>query len=174
MLNITQKKEVVERLTKQLSGAEITILIDYKGLDVLRMTELRSKLRQAGVQIEVVKNTLLTRASQGSDSALMQDFYKGPNAIVISAEDPVAPARVLVDFAKDNEKLEIKVGVLAGKLLNLEEITQLAKMPSKNELLTKLVYTLNGVPTSFVNVLAGVPRSFVNVLNAIKENKEAA
>ena len=83
-------------------------------------------------------------------------------------------ARVLVDFAKDNEKLEIKVGVLAGKLLKLEEITQLAKMPSKNELLTQLVYTLNGVPTSFVNVLAGVPRSFVNVLNAIKENKEAA
>lgn len=174
MLNITQKKEVVERLTKQLSGAEITILIDYKGLDVLSMTELRSKLRQAGVQIEVVKNTLLTRASQGSDSALMKDFYKGPNAIVISAEDPVAPARVLIDFAKDNEKLEIKVGVLAGKLLNLEEITQLAKMPSKNELLTQLVYTLNGIPTSFVNVLAGVPRSFVNVLNAIKENKEAA
>lgn len=174
MLNITQKKEVVERLTQQLSNAEITILIDYKGLDVLRMTELRSKLRQAGVQIEVVKNTLLTRASQGSDCAIMQDFFKGPNAIVISAEDPVAPARVLVDFAKDNEKLEIKAGVLAGKLLNLEEITQLAKMPSKNELLTKLVYTLNAVPTSFVNVLAGVPRSFVNVLNAIKENKEAA
>ncbi len=174
MLNITQKKEVVERLAQQLANAEITILIDYKGLDVLHMTELRSKLRQAGVQIEVVKNTLLTRAAQGSDCAIMQDFFKGPNAIVISAVDPVAPAKVLVDFAKDNEKLEIRAGVLAGKLLTSEEITQLAKMPSKNELLAKLVYTLNAVPTSFVNVLAGVPRSFVNVLNAIKENKEAA
>ncbi len=174
MLNISQKKEVVDRLSKQLSSAEITILIDYKGLDVLKMTELRAKLRDAGVQIEVVKNTLLIRASEGCDSALMQDLYKGPNAIVISAEDPVAPAKILVDFAKDNDKLEIKAGAFSGKLLSVEEITQLAKMPSKEELLTKLVCTLNAVPTSFVTVLSGVPRAFVNVLNAIKDQKDAA
>ncbi len=174
MLNISQKKELVDRVSKSLSEAEITILIDYKGLDVLAMTELRSKLREAGVQIEVVKNTLLTRASDGCDSALMKDFYKGPNAIVISREDPVAPAKVLVDFAKTNEKLEIKAGALAGKLLSLEDIEKLAKMPSKDELLTKMVCTLNAVPTSFVNVLAGVPRAFVNVLNAVKDEKEAA
>ena len=174
MLNISQKKEIVERLSTQLAGAEITILFDYKGLDVLEMTELRSKLRDAGVQIEIVKNTLLSRAAKGSDSALMKDFYKGPNAIVISAEDPVAPAKILVDFAKTNEKLEIKVGTLGGKLLSVEEITQLAKMPSKEELLTKLVCTLNAVPTSFVTVISGVPRAFVNVLSAIKDQKEAA
>ncbi len=174
MLNISQKKEVVERLSKQLSDAEITILIDYKGLDVLKMTELRAKLRDAGVQIEVVKNTLLSRASEGCDSALMKDLYKGPNAVVISAEDPVAPAKILVDFAKDNDKLEIKAGAFSGKLLSVEEITQLAKMPSKEELLTKLVCTLNAVPTSFVTVLSGVPRAFVNVLSAIKDQKEAA
>jgi large subunit ribosomal protein L10 len=174
LLNISQKKEIVERLSDQLAGAEITILFDYKGLDVLKMTELRAKLRDAGVQIEVVKNTLLTRAAQGSDSALMQDLYKGPNAIVISATDPVAPAKILVDFAKDNDKLEIKAATLAGKLLSVEEITQLAKMPSKEELLTKLVCTLNAVPTSFVTVVSGVPRAFVNVLSAIKDQKEAA
>ncbi len=174
MLNISQKKEIVERLSTQLAGAEITILFDYKGLDVLKMTELRAKLRDAGVQIEVVKNTLLSRAAEGSDSALLKDFYKGPNAIVISATDPVAPAKILVDFAKDNEKLEIKAGTLGGKLLSIEEITQLAKMPSKEELLTKLVCTLNAVPTSFVTVLSGVPRAFVNVLSAIKDQKEAA
>ena len=174
MLNISQKKEIVERLSTQLAGAEITILFDYKGLDVLEMTELRSKLRDAGVQIEIVKNTLLSRAAEGSDSALMKDFYKGPNAIVISAEDPVAPAKILVDFAKTNEKLEIKVGTLGGKLLSVEEITQLAKMPSKEELLTKLVCTLNAVPTSFVTVISAVPRAFVNVLSAIKDQKEAA
>jgi large subunit ribosomal protein L10 len=174
LLNISEKKEIVERLSTELASAEITILFDYKGLDVLKMTELRAKLRDAGVQIEVVKNTLLTRAAEGSDSALMQDLYKGPNAIVISADDPVAPAKILVDFAKDNEKLEIKAGTLAGKLLSVEEIAQLAKMPSKQELLTKLVCTLNAVPTSFVTVISGVPRAFVNVLSAIKDQKEAA
>ncbi|MCP3875705.1 MAG: 50S ribosomal protein L10 [Desulfobacteraceae bacterium] len=174
MLNITQKKEQVERLAKEFSESEITILVDYKGLDVLKMTDLRSQLRNEGVRMEVVKNTLLERASEGTDAALMKDFYKGPNAIVFSKDDPVAPARILANFAKDNDKLEIKAGALSGQLLTLEAIKHLAKMPSKEELLTKLVYTLNAVPTSFVNVLSGVPRSFVNVLNAIKDQKEAA
>ena len=174
MLNISQKKEQVERLAKELSESEIAILVDYKGLDVLKITELRAQLRNEGVRMEVVKNTLLVRASQGTDAALMKEFYKGPNAIVLSFDDPVAPARILVDFAKNNEKLEIKAAALSGKLLAVEEIRQLAKMPSRDELLAKLVYTLNAVPTSFVNVLSGVPRSFVNVLNAIADQKEAA
>ena len=174
MLNISQKKELVERLAKEVSESEISILIDYKGLDVLKMTDLRSQLRNEGVRIEVVKNSLMKRAAEGTDAALMEDFYKGPNAIILSKDDPVAPARILVDFSKSNEKLEIKTGTFSGKLLNLEEIKQLATMPSKQELLGKLVYTLNAVPTSFVNVLSGVPRSFVNVLNAIKDQKEAA
>ncbi len=174
MLNISQKKELVERLAKDFSESEISILVDYKGLDVSSITSLRAKLREAGVQMEVVKNTLLVRASEGTDAALMKDLYKGPNAIVLSKDDPVAPAKILVDFAKDNAKLEIKAGTLSGKLLDEESIKQLAKMPSREELLGKLVYTLNAVPTSFVNVLAGVPRSFVNVLNAVKDQKEAA
>lgn len=174
MLNISQKKELVERLAKDFSESEISILVDYKGLDVSSITSLRAKLREAGVQMEVVKNTLLVRASEGTDAALMKDLYKGPNAIVLSKDDPVAPAKILVDFAKDNAKLEIKAGTLSGKLLDEESIKQLAKMPSREELLGKLVYTLNAVPTSFVNVLASVPRSFVNVLNAVKDQKEAA
>lgn len=174
MLNISQKKEQVERLAKDFSESEIVILVDYKGLDVLKMTDLRAQLRNEGVQMEVVKNTLLIRASEDTDAALMKDFYKGPNAIVLSKDDPVAPARILAKFAKDNEKLEIKAGALSGKLLSPEEIDQLAKMPSREELLTKLVCTLNAVPTSLVTLLSGVPRAFVNVLNAIKDQKEAA
>ncbi len=174
MLNISQKKEQVERLAKDFSESEISILVDYKGLDVLKMTDLRAQLRNEGVQIEVVKNTLLTRASEDTDAALLKELFKGPNAIVISKDDPVAPARILVKFAKENEKLEIKGGALSGKLLSVEEIAQLAKMPSREELLGKLVSTLNAVPTSFVTVLSGVPRSFVNVLNAIKDQKDAA
>lgn len=174
MLNISQKKELVEKVAKRLADAEISILVDYKGLDVQAVTDVRAKLREAGVEMEVVKNTLLNLASKGTDSELMADFYKGPNAIVTSATDPVAPAKILVDFAKDNEKLEIKAAALSGKLLSPEDIKQLAKMPSKEELLAQLVYTLNAVPTSFVNVLAGVPRAFVNVLSAIKDQQEAA
>lgn len=174
MLNISQKKEVVERLVKEFKESEISILVDYKGLNVLKMTELRAQLRKEGIQIEVIKNSLMARASEGTDAALMKDFFKGPNALVLSKKDPVAPAKILINFAKDNEKLEIKAGALSGKLLSPEEIKQLAKLPSREELLGKLVYTLNAVPTSFVNVLSGVPRAFVNVLNAIKDQKEAA
>jgi large subunit ribosomal protein L10 len=174
LLNISQKKEQVERLSKEISESEIAILVDYKGLNVLQLTQLRSKLRAADVQMEVVKNTLLRLSVEGTDSSVLKDLFKGPSAIVLSKKDPVAPAKILVDFAKDNEKLEIKAAALAGKLLSVEEIAQLAKMPSKEELLGKLVCTLNAVPTSFVNVLAGVPRAFVNVLNAVKDQKEAA
>ncbi|MDD9303681.1 MAG: 50S ribosomal protein L10 [Desulfobacter sp.] len=174
MLNISQKKELVERLVKQLGTAEITVLVDYKGLTVLQVTELRAKLRDAGVQMEVVKNTLMRLASKGTDSEVLTDLYTGPNAIIISQDDPVAPAKILVEFAKDNGKLEIKGAALAGKLLNEEEIKQLAKMPSKEDLLAQLVYTLNAVPTNLVNVLSGVPRAFVNVLNAVKDQKDAA
>ncbi|MCP4669975.1 MAG: 50S ribosomal protein L10 [Desulfobacula sp.] len=174
MLSISQKKQLVQRLAKDLSESEISILVDYKGLDVLKMTDLRSQLRAEGVQAEVVKNTLMNRASEGTDAALMKDFFKGPNAIVLSKDDPVAPAKILVNFAKDNDKLEIKAGAFAGRLLDIQELKQLAKMPSREELLGTVVYTINAVPTSLVNVLAGVPRAFLNVLNAIKEQKEAA
>lgn len=174
MLDISQKKEQVERLAKEFSETQISVLVDYKGLDVLKLTELRAQLRNEGVTMEVVKNTLLKRAAKDTDAALMEDFYKGPNAIVLSKDDPVAPARILVNFVKDNEKLEIKAGAFAGKLLSVADIEQLAKMPSREELLGKLVRTLNAVPTSFVTVLSGVPRSFVNVLSAIKDQKDAA
>ncbi|HKJ97548.1 MAG TPA: 50S ribosomal protein L10 [Desulfotignum sp.] len=174
MLNISQKKELVERLAKQLAAAQISILVDYKGINVQKMTDLRASLREAGVQMEVVKNTILNLASQNTDCALMQEYFTGPSAIVLSDTDPVAPAKILVDFAKDNEKLEIKAAAFNGRLMGVDQIKELAKMPSREELLGKLVYTLNAVPTSFVNVLAGVPRGFVNVLNGIKDQKDAA
>lgn len=174
MLNLSQKKELVARLATQLAEAQITILIDYKGLDVQTITRLRYELRQSEATMEVVKNTMLNLASRDTDAAMLADFYKGPTAIVTSSTDPVAPCKILIDFAKDNEKLEIKSAVFGGGLLDLEEIKALAKMPSKEELLARLVYTLNAVPTSFVNVLAGVPRGLVNALNGIKEQKEAA
>jgi large subunit ribosomal protein L10 len=105
---------------------------------------------------------------------LIKDYFKGPSAVAISYEDPVAPAKVLTQFAKDNNKLEIKVGVLNGKVLDAQSIKALASLPSREVLLAQLLSTLNAVPTSFVRVLAEVPRSLLNVLTAIKDQKEAA
>ena len=174
MLNISQKKELVENLAKDLADAEFSLLVDYKGLTVSQVTELRAKLREAGAQMSVVKNTLMRLAAKGTDSEVLIDLFKGPNAIIISKDDPVAPAKVISDFLKTNEKIQLKGASLGGKFLSEEDVTQLAKMPSKEELLAKLVYTLNAVPTNLVNVLAGVPRNFLNVLNAVKDQKNAA
>jgi len=174
MLNISQKKELVENLAKELADAEISFLVDYKGLTVSQVTELRAKLRDAGAQMAVVKNTLMRLAVKETGSEVLTDLFKGPNAIIISKDDPVAPAKVISDFLKTNEKIQLKGAALGGKLLSEEDVMQLAKMPSKEELLAKLVYTLNAVPTNLVNVLAGVPRSFLNVLNAVKDQKDAA
>ena len=174
MLNIFQKKELVEKLAKELTDVEISFLVDYKGLTVSQVTELRAKLREAGAQMAVVKNTLMRLAAKGTSSEVLIDLFKGPNAIIISKDDPVAPAKVISDFLKTNEKMQLKGAAFGGKLLSEEDVAQLAKMPSKEELLAKLVYTLNAVPTNLVNVLAGVPRSFLNVLNAVKDQKDAA
>lgn len=174
MLNLPQKKELVKRLNREFSEAAVAILVDYKGLDVENITKLRAEIRQQGACMEVVKNTLLRRACEGTDAALMEAYYQGPNAIVISKDDPVAPAKVLVDFIKENENLEIKAGTFNGQLVGVEKIQQLAKMPSREELLGQLASTLNQVPTSFVRVLNEVPRSLVTVLDAIRETKEAA
>jgi len=174
MLNISQKKELVENLASSLGEAEIAILVDYKGLTVSQVTELRANLREAGAQMAVVKNTLMRLAAKGTGSEVLVDLFKGPNAIIISKNDPVAPAKVVSEFLKTNEKLQLKGAALDGKFLSEEDVKQLAKMPSKEELLGKFVCTLNAVPTNFVNVLAGVPRSFLNVLNAVKDQKDAA
>jgi large subunit ribosomal protein L10 len=174
LLNLTTKKEFVEALHARLSDVEIALIVDYKGLDVEALTNLRNELRKEGAQLEVVKNTLLSMASEGTSVSVIKEFLKGPNAIVTSTEDPVAPAKVLTNFAKDNEKLEIKIGAMNGQLLEIEEIKALAKMPPKEILLGQLLSVMNAVPTSMVRVLSGVPRSFLNVLNAIGEEKEAA
>ena len=138
------------------------------------INDLRRKLREANVEYQVVKNSLLVRASEDTEVASIKDHFKGPSAVAISYDDPVAPAKVLTEFAKDNKKLEIKVGVLNGKVLDVQAIKALASLPSREVLLAQFLATLNAVPGSFVRTLAEIPRSFVNVLTAIKDQKEAA
>jgi large subunit ribosomal protein L10 len=173
-VKIEDKKQIVEDLKGKFASTQVVIVTDYKGLNVAQMTELRRKLSEANVEYQVVKNTLLTRASKDTDAELLADVFKGPSAIALSFDDPVAPAKVLTQFAKENDKLEIKAGVMSGKLMDLDEIIALSKLPSREELLAKVLSVMNAVPTGFVQALADVPRRMVNVLNAIKEQKEAA
>jgi len=173
-LKLEAKQKITEDLHERLAKSVIIVLTDYKGLDVTSINDLRRKLRESNIEYQVVKNTLLVRAAEDTEVAVLKDHFKGPSAVAISYDDPVAPAKVLTQFAKDNKELEIKVGVLNGKVLDAQAIKALATLPSREVLLAQFLSALNAVPTSFVTVLAEVPRSMLNVLTAIKDQKEAA
>jgi large subunit ribosomal protein L10 len=173
-LRIEEKQQIAEDLRDRLSKSAIIVLTDYKGLDVAAMNDLRRRLRAEEIEYQVVKNTLLIRAAEDNDIALIKDYFKGPSAIALSYDDPIAPAKVLSEFAKENNKLEIKAGVMNGQVLDANAIKTLAKLPSREVLLGQLLSALNAIPTSFVRTIAEVPRSLVSVLAAIRDQKEAA
>lgn len=174
MMNLSKKKEIADAMNKKFSKAEIVIVTDYKGLDVVTMNDLRRKLRAENVEYRVVKNSLLVKASEGTDAGMIKEFFKGPSAVALSYENPVAPAKVLTDFAKANDKLEIKAGAMNGRMLDINAIKTLSALPSHEILLGQLLSVMNAVPTSLVRALSDMPRQLLNVLNAIKEQKEAA
>lgn len=168
-----EKEELVKVLNEKFSKAKALVLTDYRGLDTSAMNALRVKLREASVEYRVVKNTLMSRASDGTDVALLKEHFAGPSAVALSYEDPVAPANVLVKFSKEHADLEVKAGVLEGKVIDLEGIKRLAELPSREALLSQLLSVFNGPARSFVTVLSGVPRNLLGVLNAIKAEKES-
>ncbi len=171
-MKLDEKKRIVEELSDKFARSKVTIVTDYKGLNVAAMNSLRKKLREVDVEYRVVKNSLLTRAAEGNDVSLIRDSFVGPSAVALSYEDPVAPAKALTEFAKENKKLEIKAGVMGGKLLDAEAIKALSALPSREALLGQLLSVMNGVPTNFVRVLNAIPQQMVNVLVAIKDQKE--
>ncbi len=173
-MQLAQKQQIAEDLRHRLTKSAIVVVTDYKGLDVAAMNALRRKLREENIEFQVVKNTLLARAAKDTDVDVIRDFFKGPSAVALSYDDPVAPAKVLTQFAKENEHLEIKVGVMNGKLLDTTQIKALAKLPSREVLLSQLLSALNAVPTSFVRTIAEIPRQLLNVLSAVRDQKEAA
>jgi large subunit ribosomal protein L10 len=169
---LERKQQIAQELHGCFERAKVVILTDYKGLNVGAMTELRRRLKQAGIEYRVVKNSLLERASADTPAAAIKDAFKGPSAIALSYDDPVAPAKVLSQFAKENDKLKIRLGVLSGKVIGEADIKSLADLPPREVLLAQLLGVLNAVPTSFVRALSAVPGGMVNVLNAIKEQRE--
>ncbi|KPA10782.1 50S ribosomal protein L10 [Candidatus Magnetomorum sp. HK-1] len=171
-MNLEKKQRIVEDIHKRFQEAEIVITTDYKGLDVEELTDLRRQLREASIEYQVVKNTLLSRASENTDISVLKDYFKGPCAIAISYDDPVAPAKILNKFSETHPKLELKVGAMSGNILSLDELKALSKLPSREQLLSQLLSCMNAVPGNFVRTLAAVPGGFVNVLQGIKDKKE--
>lgn len=165
------KEQVVAELSLKLKETKLAVLAKYSGLNVSQITELRNGLREAGSELRVVKNNLLRLAAKDTDFHLLDDHLKGPLALIMNYGDVIEPTKVLIAFAKKNANLEIRAGVLSGKLLDKEQISVLAELPSREILLSKLLSVMVGVQTQFVNVLSAVPRGFVQVLEAYRLEK---
>ncbi len=166
-----KKEELVGELHEKFSNAEATFLMEYSGITVGNMTKLRRELRDASVDFKVVRNTLAKRALDGTKLEAIKDQFVGPVAVAFSNKDAALAAKTLTAFAKDEPKLNFKLGTLGEKVLEMSEIKNLSTLPSREELLGKLVGTLNGVPTSLVGVLAAVPRQLLYTLRAIEGTK---
>lgn len=173
-MRIDKKKEIVKDLHEKFARSKVVIITDYKGLDVSTINDLRRRLRAHEIEYKVVKNSLLIRAAEETDVALIKDRFKGPSAVALSYDDPIAPAKVLTKFLDEYSQLEIKSGVMDGKVLDLAAIKKISTLPSREELLGQFLSAANGVATSFVRVLNAIPVQLLNVLQAIKEQKEAA
>lgn len=166
-----EKGKIIEEIRTSLNGSKVALVTHYRGLTVAELTDLRRKMRAAGAEYRVVKNTLAKRATQGTPYTALDGFLSGPSGLATS-QDPVAPAKVLAEFAKANPKLVLVGGVLDGNKITPEGIQELAKLPSREVLLSQLMGVMNGPIRGFVTVLNQIPASFVRVLEQIRQQKE--
>ena len=166
MAKVELKKPIVDEISANIKDAQSIVLVDYRGLTVEQDTKLRRNLREAGITYKVYKNTMMNFAFKGTDFESLAPYLEGPSAIAISTTDATAPARVLSNFAKEADKLEIKAGVVEGTMYDAAGIAQIAKIPSRDELLSKLLGSIQSPITNFARVMqqladkggaAGVP-----------------
>ena len=171
-MNKLQKQQRVDRLREEIANAQGLVLASYKGLSAEETQKLRADVRKAGASLRVVKNTLARLSLAGSDMEVICDQLVGPSMIAFS-EDPVAPAKALVEFAKESEDcVVVKAGVLNGKLLSEQEIVALSKLPSIDEMRAKLLGTFNAPAQTFVRMLNAPAQSFATVLKARMDKLE--
>jgi large subunit ribosomal protein L10 len=161
-----KKIQEVEEITELLKGSSLTILTHYRGLSVTAMQDFRKNLRESGASFRVVKNTLTGIAADNAEMSEIREFLEGPTAIVTSGEDPVGPAKATREFARTSRILEIRAGVLDGAIVSAAEVERLATLPSREELLAKVVGGLNAPLAGMVGVLSGPIRSLAYVLQA--------
>ena len=171
-LNREAKAVVIDDVSAQLAQAQSVILAEYRGLDVANITELRKKARDAGVYLRVLKNTLVRRSVAGTPFEMLADKMVGPLIYGIST-DPVAAAKVMNDFAKVNEVFVIKAGALPNYLMDAAGVKALASMPSRDELLSQLLGTMQAPVAQFVRTLNEVPSKFVRTVAALKTQRES-
>jgi len=172
-LNLEGKKEVVAELSARLVSAQTVVLADYRGLPVEDITALRAQARASGVYLRVLKNTLARRAVQGTPFEKLAGQMYGPLAYGIS-DDPVSAAKVLHTYAKGNEKLVIKGGMMPNHLMTAKDVGDLATMPSREELLAMVLGTMQAPVARFVQTLNEVPSKFARTLAALRDQKEKA
>ena len=161
-----EKQDVINELHEKFARAKSAVLTGYSGINVEQITELRSKLRQSKVEYRVVKNTLARKAAEGTGLEALKDYFVGPIGIALGYDDPVAPAKVLQEFSKSQQKLELKVGVLEGKLLKQADVKALASLPSLNALRGKIVGLLQAPASRIVGVLQAPGGQIARVLKA--------
>ena len=166
------KTQNVEEIKEKIEKAQSVVLVDYRGLNVSELTDLRKKYREAGIEYKVYKNTMMRFAFKDSGLEGFNEFLKGPSAIAFGYDDPVAAAKISAEFSKENDKLEIKAGIVDGKIIDVEEVKDLAKLPSKEVLVAQALGGFNAPIQGFANVLNGTIRGLALVLNAIAEEKE--
>ncbi|MGE7623947.1 50S ribosomal protein L10 [Viridibacillus sp. NPDC096237] len=158
---VEAKQAVVQEIADKFKSAASVVVVDYRGLTVSQVTELRKQLREAGVEFKVYKNTLVRRATAEVEQEELNEFLTGPNAIAFSNEDVIAPAKIINDFAKANEQLEIKAGLIEGTFASAEDVKALAELPSREGLLSMLL-----------SVLQAPVRNFALATKAVAEQKE--
>ena len=172
-LSLEQKQAMVSEVSAKLSGAQAVIVAEYRGLDVGRVTQLRARARKSGLYLRVLKNTLARRAVQGTPFEKLSDQMVGPLMYGI-ARDPVAGAKVLSEFAKENEQLVIRGGALPNSLMSAKDVKALALLPSREELLAKLMGTMQAPVAKLVRTMNEVPGKFVRALAAVRDAREKA
>ena len=153
MAKVELKQPIVQAIAEDIKDAASVVLVDYRGLTVAEDTALRKQLREAGIVYKVCKNTMMKRAFEGTDFAALDEHLEGPSAIAISKDDATAPARILCKFAKDAKALELKAGVVEGTVYDVAGLTELSKVPSREELLSKLLGSLQSPITNLARVL---------------------
>lgn len=171
-MNKTEKQQMIDDLHRRFETATVAILVEYSGLDVGQMTELRQKLRGAKAELKVVKNTLAMRAVEGTPLLEGKTSFSGPIAVTLGYADPVEPAKIVHEFSVKQEKLKVKFGLVEGRALDAKAISAVAKLPKREVLLANLVGQLQAPISGWVWCLDAVLQEFVGVLTAIKDKKQ--
>lgn len=171
-MNRAQKEEMVASIRAAFESAKSVILANHSGIDVNTVNELRAEFRANNVQYRVVKNTLAKLALKDTDLDTIADLFRGPTAIAYSEEDAVSPAKVIKDFASEHDEYEVRGGYLDGNVLNADGVRELADMPTKDEMRSKVLSLFQAVPTKFVRTLNAAPSDFVQLLGARKRDLE--